>query len=202
MDCQFIFRPIDHWPHKKTRNPKRAQFRVTYSRTLELLDRELAKLGVKKAVIQLDLPESKIKIDGTPYSTARPDFEGVILSFESKYGHLKYATDMFDAWQDNLRAIALGLEALRKVDRYGITKRGEQYTGWKALPENVDAVNSLYKAAEFISRHSGYSAGDIACDKDTFEQAYRAAARRLHPDKGGNVYDFSLLQKAKDLLSK
>jgi hypothetical protein len=34
----------------------------------------------------------------------------------------------------NARAIALGLEALRKVDRYRITKRGEQYTGWSALP--------------------------------------------------------------------
>lgn len=36
-------------------------------------------------------------------------------------------------WQINLRAIALGLEALRKLDRYGITSRGEQYTGWRAI---------------------------------------------------------------------
>lgn len=200
MDCRFIFRPIDTWPHQKTRSPKRAQFRSRYDDTLNLLAKELCNINVKQAVIQLDLPESKIKTDGTPYSTARPVFQGVILSFESKFGHLKYATDTFDFWQDNIRAIALGLKALRAVDRYGITKRGEQYTGWKALPENIDGITDIHKAAEFISEHSGYSAGDIACDKNTFEQAYRAAARKLHPDKGGNTNDFNLLQKAKRLL--
>jgi hypothetical protein len=45
----------------------------------------------------------------------------------------QFAVDKFATWQDNLRAIALGLEALRKVDRYGITKNSEQYTGWKQL---------------------------------------------------------------------
>jgi hypothetical protein len=34
-------------------------------------------------------------------------------------------------WQDNLRAVALGLEALRRVERYGIAQRGEQYAGWR-----------------------------------------------------------------------
>jgi hypothetical protein len=37
-------------------------------------------------------------------------------------------------WQHNVRAIALTLEALRAVDRYGATETGQQYTGFKALP--------------------------------------------------------------------
>jgi hypothetical protein len=45
----------------------------------------------------------------------------------------QFAVDMFPSWQDNLRAIALGLEALRKVERYGIANRGEQYAGWAQL---------------------------------------------------------------------
>ena len=32
----------------------------------------------------------------------------------------------------NLRSIALGLKALRAVDRYGVSRRGEQYAGFRA----------------------------------------------------------------------
>ncbi len=45
---------------------------------------------------------------------------------------LVYATDCCDFWQHNVRSIALGLEALRAVDRYGISRRGEQYAGFRA----------------------------------------------------------------------
>jgi hypothetical protein len=45
---------------------------------------------------------------------------------------LVYATDVCAFWQHNIRSIALGLEALRAVDRYGISRRGEQYAGFRA----------------------------------------------------------------------
>lgn len=45
---------------------------------------------------------------------------------------LIYATDCCVFWQHNVRSIALGLESLRAVDRYGITRRGEQYAGFRA----------------------------------------------------------------------
>lgn len=45
---------------------------------------------------------------------------------------LVYATDACAFWQHNVRSIALGLEALRAVDRYGISRRGEQYAGYRA----------------------------------------------------------------------
>ena len=199
---QYRFRPIDNWSKEKTKHPKSSPFRVPYSQTLELLESELDKLGAKNIVIQVDLPESKIRNDGLPYSTANPNYQGVILAFDSKYGPLKYMTDTFDKWKDNLRAIALGLEALRKVDRYGITKRGEQYTGWKQLPAAGDSsFTDNIKAAEFISAHSEYSANEILNDKENLTKAYRKAALVLHPDKGGNAEQFNLLNKAKELLS-
>ena len=45
---------------------------------------------------------------------------------------LVYATDACEDWRHNVRSIALGLEALRAVDRYGISRRGEQYAGFRA----------------------------------------------------------------------
>jgi hypothetical protein len=69
---------------------------------------------------------------------AKVGFPGVRIAFESKYGPLTYATDEFVTrparLADQRPRIALALQALRAVDRYGVTKRGEQYTGWKALP--------------------------------------------------------------------
>lgn len=45
---------------------------------------------------------------------------------------LIYATDACEDWRHNVRSIALGLEALRAVDRFGISRRGEQYAGFRA----------------------------------------------------------------------
>lgn len=47
-------------------------------------------------------------------------------------GRQVFATDACELWQHNVRSIALGLEALRAVDRYGITRRGQQYAGFRA----------------------------------------------------------------------
>lgn len=153
-------------------------------------------------MIQIDLKESEISLKGLPYANARPKFQGVILNFKSKHGFLQYGTDTFDDWQCNLRAIALGLEALRKVDRYGITKRGEQYTGFKVLPESTTGFADIQTAAEFIAKHSGYMADDIIHQEIIFKDGYRKAALRLHPDKGGDNNEFCLLQKAKEIFEK
>ncbi len=69
----------------------------------------------------------------------------VVISFVvfSLHGPLRYATDAherqyaglgMEGWQADVGAIALALTALRAVDRYGVSRRGEQYTGWRALP--------------------------------------------------------------------
>ena len=201
---KFTFRPIDNWPRQKNKRPKDSPFRSRYSQTTDLLERELDMIGASKVVLQIDLPESQIRTDGLPYSKARTIFQGVIVSFESKHGPLKYLTDSFNDWQENIRAIALGLEALRKVDRYGITKRGEQYTGWKQLPAAVSEkeFESDRHAADFISKHSGVPVDEILDDKEIAKKAYWTAAKKLHTDKeGGDKVLFGLLVKAKELLT-
>jgi hypothetical protein len=58
---------------------------------------------------------------------------GVEISFDSRaHGRQSFATDEYDDWQDNVRAIALSLEALRAVERWGVSK-GRQYAGFALL---------------------------------------------------------------------
>lgn len=198
----LTFRPIDAWPGGLTAERRTSPFQAAYASTLDLLDRELWNLGARDVVLMLALPESQIRADGLPRARATPSHPGVILAFHSAYGPLKYATDVFLDWHSNLRAIALGLEALRKVDRYGITKRGEQYTGWKALPAGVEAVMSAEEAARVVAAEAG---GALAWPLVLNEparatEAYRAAVKRVHPDVGGTTKQFLRLQEAKRVL--
>lgn len=57
-------------------------------------------------------------------------------------------------WQANIRAIAKTLEHLRDLDRWGVTKRGEQYTGWKALPATASTFADVMAAADWMRRYA------------------------------------------------
>lgn len=140
----YTVRPIsDRTPF---RGPQRnSPFTTTWSQARDLLYRELDFLDAHQAVLEVDVDEKHIRLDGELRTDAKARTGAVRLAFKSNRGELTYATDVFEKpswrrngmqedWQHNLYAIAKGLEALRLVDRYGITQRGEQYTGFKALP--------------------------------------------------------------------
>lgn len=217
---EMTFRPIDEWPGELTEYRRNDPFRSNYQHTLRLLNDELYKLDASSVVIQLAIREADCRLDGMIRANTKPDHPGVILAFDSMHGPLKYHTDAFDnlnsmgyvdGWKANLRAIALGLEALRKVDRYGIGKRGEQYTGWSALPPGVieaGAAMSINDAAKWLAQAAGdpsmfeylidrTDTGDVAR-----RQAYRQAAAILHPDQGGDTELFKKLQDVMTVLDR
>ncbi len=80
-------------------------------------------------------------------------------------------TTSFPAWRINVRAIALGLEALRKVDRSGIARGNEQYTGFRALGSGIEmpaAQMAAEEALEFLRIHAGWAYGpDYVDPEDT-----------------------------------
>lgn len=211
-------RPIVTWPGTETKSPQRAPFGATYTSTLQVLDRELRQLGAKHPVLEMWVTDGQVRLDGALRADARPSKPGLILSFESKHGPLRYPCDRFWHWQDNLRAIALGLEALRKVERYGIASRNEQYVGWKALGAGIaigqsarPTFDSLEAAAEFLVNHGEWGTemgdprdlidGPIA--PELVAAYYRSAAKRLHPDvDGGTAELFEQLGEARRMLDE
>jgi hypothetical protein len=158
------------------------------------LERELRMLDApysREIVVEAGYSEYEIRNDGQPRANARPMDPAVILNFESKFGPLRYGCDNYTDHFSNLRAIALALEALRAVDRYGVTKRGEQYQGWKALPATTISVQ---EAEQFIR---SFSLVDDPMGLRDLTTAYRLAARKLHPDVGGTRDKWDKLQAAK-----
>lgn len=192
--------PIETWPGepRKAGDRRESPFSGTWQRTVDLLDRELFQLGARDVVIQGYFARGDIRMDGFLRAGSRPTAPGIIVSFKAKGADLSFPCDTFRQWKDNLRAIALALEALRKVERYGVTRQNEQYKGWAKLPPAPDRMRPE-DALVFLSIHS--TGGDITAD--TAKSAYRAAAARLHPDNQhtGNPHLFTLLVQAKEALA-
>lgn len=141
---KFIFEPLTPWIDPITAPRPYCRFRAGYDDTLRILEIEAYELDAEQIVVQVDVSRAELRLDGKLRQNVRPVFPGIRVSFESRYGPLTYATDRFDDWRDNLRAIALSLTALRAVDRYGVNKRGEQYT--VPAPSSVDVDDSPHGA--------------------------------------------------------
>lgn len=175
-------RPQTDFPAEFHAAPQPNRFDTEWTVTRGVLERELEHLGATEVVIELAVTESDLRIDGWPYAGARPSHPGVAISFDSKHGPLRYGTDAFPNWQANARAIALGLESLRRVERYGIGKRGEQYVGWRALGSGDEM--GTQEAHELLNRYGGV----------------KAALRATHPDHGGDGEEFRRVQRARQVL--
>lgn len=212
MAIEYTFRPLTKWPREQTRSDKRrrAPFSSPMTRVYRNLQRELQHLKAENpAVIQVALREKDIRLDGLPRSSVPlPNFPGVIVSFRSKsQGPLEFCCDYCRNYEDNIRAIVLTLERLRLVDLYGVTNRGEQYTGWKALPNALvtPPPMTVEQAASFIRAVSGaMEASKIISDPAAFIFNYRVAAKKLHPDanNGQHRAEWTQLQQAKAVLDK
>lgn len=198
-DYPFTCRPISTWPkgeYTPSHERRSSPFKASYTATMRLLRNELAQLDARDVVLEIAVGEGDIRLDGQPYARARATHPGIVLSFASKHGPLRYATDRFTSWEDNLRAIALALESLRRVDRYGITKRGEQYAGWRAIEARGqsadDALSVLWKYADGT---------DAPIDPDIdVKHLVRVARSVTHPDRGGTTEDFLAVQHAAETL--
>ena len=232
------YQPLTQWPVGRPRTlaadrreaqfktPRRAEFDAVgaqrivqrrvmpLARTLHDLDSELFLIGVGHAVIQVDVTNrqdlrSDLRRDGVIRDDARVHSPAVVLSFTRHRSPLVFACDHFNRWQDNLRAIVLGLEALRKIERYHIGSGMEQYRGWQALPASTTPALSTEQAAAVLARRENgtRSAADLETRADMIthdiawaRDAYRKAAAKTHPDSGGSHDDFTLVQEAKRVL--
>lgn len=179
----YQFRPLSpDCGIPRFRSRKSSPFRAKWSATLDLLESELVHLKGKELVLQADVRLDEIRNDGMLRADARPATPRVILSFESKYGPLSYPSDAFLDWQSNVRAIALSLEALRTVDRYGVTQRAEQYRGWQQLPPpEPPKKNDRFMLIYELSRLVGMGVSEVEAD---LAAAIKAARIKYHPDRG------------------
>lgn len=211
-DVYLAYRGAPGWSDPETPRADRKSrytFRSTAAVTRsDLIDeaRHLAKGRAIDVIVELVAPDSAFYKDGTGLRADRSHHvthPGVVVRLVgTKHGDLRYACDRFEAWEANLRAIALGLSDLRRLERYGIARRGEQYVGWAALGSGTamgaapEAMTVEMAARVLAGATEGITAADVLAEPDDAKAAYRVAAKRYHPDKGGSTDTFQKVEEA------
>jgi hypothetical protein len=168
------------------RGPRARSFSV-YSEA-QSVRLELERLGAENVVISSNL---QLRPDGIPYSGQKvPTDCGIAVWFEllDERGVLRETVLACDRWakpEENLRAIAKHVEALRGQDRWGVGSIAQAFRGYQALPEH--ASGTPWWDALGVSRDSA---------PDVIRKAFKAKAHECHPDKGGDRATWDALQEA------
>ncbi|MGN6609972.1 MAG: molecular chaperone DnaJ [Jatrophihabitans sp.] len=218
MTARYTVRPISDrtWfrpPEQRIYSP----FSASWGETLGDLIREVYALqeqGMPDPVVEVDVRERDIRVDGELRADAKASSPAVVVAFESIHGPLLYRCDRYVRgpvdrhrrladWQHNVRAIAKTLKALRAVDRYGATRRAEQYQGFRALPAGSGAAPSGMTdemAAAVLLKEAGVEEfgenGGIA-------GVLRRAKAHAHPDRNnGDRSRWDAVEQAEQVLRR
>jgi|GEM_PF-932902 len=181
-----------------------SQFKVTWSTALDLLEHELEMIDGTELVIEIDVREQDLRLDGMLRANARAEQPAVVVAFESKHGPLLYRSDQYsgltywssrgmqEPWQHNVYAVARTLEALRAVDRYGAARSGEQYRGYRQIgggpaivteaPMSDERASEVIAAAAYPQERERRLVVAAIADGIGVEVAIRRAKRNTHPD--------------------
>lgn len=200
---RFEIRPLVGWDRPTTPDDRRRAartFKAHWDDTIDLLKREVEHLGGMLIAVQVDVTDGDLRGDGMLRARSRTYSPAVKISFDSRHGPLTYATDEYDHWQANVRAVALALVALRAVDRYGITRSGEQYRGWTQISATAAGASlTRAEALRVLADAAGVIPASMA-GPEGVTYAFRKAAKTAHPDAGGNPDVFRLITAARDVL--
>lgn len=157
----------DGWPRSKSRGYSPFKMAAQKSRR-KLLD-EIAMMGGKLPVISTN---ARIRMDGEPRGDDTPNDSGVAVYFERKGKRMAFACDKFWLMRENLHAIALTIEALRGIERWGASEMMERaFSGFKALA----AENEGPSWWGVLQVRAGATEGEI-------RTAYRELVKIAHPD--------------------
>jgi len=138
------------------------------------IEGEIRRLGCRDAdfVVSTNIP---VRRDGLPYANQRtPDDPGVAVYFTLKKKPRCFACDRWVRPEDNIAAIAMVIQALRTIERYGVGNLEQAFAGYQeGLPPAPDHDWHLVLG---VSRSASV---------DDIERAYLAKARVMHPDVEG-----------------
>lgn len=123
-----------------------------------------------------------------------PKDPGVVAYFVHDGVTLAVPCDRWTKIEDNVQAIALTIEAMRGMDRWGAKHMIKaMFSGFKALPPSTDSNKSTWWEELGCPQNSTWA---------EITQAYRTQAQKRHPDRGGTHEDMVRLNNALHLAKK
>lgn len=198
------------WPDGWRRTPvderKPSRFFYGFTDSLSSVLDEFRKIGAENVVVTSDLPTRR---DGRPYASGRAETgdSGIAVWFVLQGQERVWACDRWRTHADNLRAIALSVEAIRGLDRWGAGDViARAFHGFNALPPGdapppapppAAATASWRQVLDFVGPHHRWDTDDQRAHAVAYARQQhswllarartnlRNAQRSVHPDVGG-----------------
>jgi hypothetical protein len=151
----------------------------------ERLDRQLQLLGAtaRNAVIKRGAQAGW----SSEERSAEPDDVGVACYFTLRGKAVVLACDRWNRVADNVAAIAAHIDALRRIDRYGVGTVDQVFLGYAAL-----AANTAANWRDVFGFPDGTRPTLAAVD-----EKFKTLARAAHPDSGGTHDQMARLSEAR-----
>jgi hypothetical protein len=180
-----------YWPEGVKRTPPgrraRARFKTMLGAARENLLGELERLGAANKVISTNLP---LRPDGLfRIDDRRLEDPGVAVYFIHVGKPRAMACDRWDTLAANIHALALTIEALRGIERWGSSDLVERaFTGFTALPPAAPPPEHWMTVLGF---HPSSQVGMASV-----RARFRELALERHPDRGGSDLAMARLNEA------
>lgn len=175
------------WPRTPERKRQQSRFDTPPGAARDGMMVEIDRLGARNIIVSTNV---ELRRDGQPYANRRPvDDPGVAVFFTLQGEQRCIAVDRWLTVGDNMHAIALTINALRGISRWGSTGMvAAAFAGFAALPAGNTSGESWWDVLEITEE---------AVDREGLNEAYRRAVKRWHPDvNGGDDTRFREIQAA------
>jgi hypothetical protein len=141
---------------------------LTISQAVSRLETELERMGATDPMMSSNL---KLGISGVPLSgQAEPRDRGVAVYFVLHGRDRVLACDAYLSVAGNIAAIAAHIDALRRIERYGVGTMDQAFAGYTALPAPSLDNRAPWRAILGFKGFSSVTADDVRVN-------YRAKAK-------------------------
>lgn len=178
------------WPANVQRTPShkrsKPQFaEKSWGHTLAEIQRQVKLFDGRYATLSTNQP---LRQDGMPYASYRKiEDPGVALYFELDGEQVCFPCDRWVTLGLNMRAIAMNLDAMRAMQRWGVGTVKQQFTGYKALAAE-NPTESWWDVLDCLPQAGA----------EVIQMQYRQLAKAAHPDLGGSAEAMARLNAARE----
>lgn len=187
MAFELTVAPL-RWPEgvARSRLIERSRFDATIKGSRDQLLDQLRIMGARNALLTTDM---ELRRDGLPYANQKqPADKGIAVYFLWRGKQMTFACDRWDKVEDNVRAVAKTIEAIRGIERWGASDMMERaFSAFEALPPPSGAAPLTCWQILNMEQTSNRAA---------IERAYRLAAKAAHPNAGGTREEWDALTAA------
>lgn len=153
----------------RVRNPS---FKCDVPQALRQLEKEIRLLGGQNLVLSSNYT----------LGDQRPKEPGVVAYFQYEKTPVAIPCDRWAVIEHNIRAIALTIEAMRGMERWGAKHMIKaMFTGFKQLPASANGRRPWWQVFGLIAQPVK---NDATCD--TIRAEFNRLAKLHHPDVGGS----------------